>query len=60
MWPTFGNYLGLALAKILKLCTSVAKVLKLKIRKFWELISMFVEVTEEKLVEGGAFVHHSK
>ena len=34
----------------LKFCTSVAKRLKLKIRKFWELIPALVEVTGEKLI----------
>ena len=34
--------------------TSMAKGLKLKVRKFWRLFSMFVEVPEEKLV-GGLF-----
>ena len=34
----------------LKFYTSVAKGLKLKVRKFWELIPPFVEVTREKLV----------
>ena len=33
---------------------SVAKGLKLKVRKFWGLTPMLVEVTEKKLV-GGAF-----
>ena len=42
---------------ILKFYTSVAKMLKLKIRKIWGLVPMFVEVTEEKLIWGrGAFV----
>ena len=36
----------------MKFYTSVAKGLKLKVRKFWGLIPMFVEVTEEKLVGG--------
>ena len=31
--------------------TSVAKVLKLKVRKFWGLIPTFVEVTGEKLIK---------
>ena len=39
----------------MKLYTSEAKRLKLKVRKFWGLIPMFVEVTGEKLV-GGAFL----
>ena len=38
-----------------KFYTSVAKGLKLKVRKFWGLIRKFVEVTEETLV-GGAFL----
>ena len=46
--------MGLALAMTLKFYTSVAKRLKLKVRKFWELIPTFVEITGEKLV-GGAF-----
>ena len=36
----------------LKFYTSVKNVLKLKIRKFRELIPTFVEVTENKLVKG--------
>ena len=36
----------------LKFYTSVAKVLKLKLRKFWLLIATFVEVTGKKLVGG--------
>ena len=40
----------------LKLYTSVAKELKLNARKLWWLNPTFVEVTNEKLVEGaGAF-----
>ena len=38
----------------LKFFMSVAKWLKLKVRKIWELIFKFVEVTGEKLV-GGLF-----
>ena len=30
----------------------MVKGLKLKVREFWEIIHMFVEVTGEKLVEG--------
>ena len=33
--------------------TSVAKVLKLKVRKISELIPTFLKVTEKKLVVGG-------
>ena len=40
----------LTLDKALKLDTSVAKVLKLKARKFWGLAITFVEVTSEKLI----------
>ena len=36
----------------LEIYTTVAKGLKLKVRKFWRLIIIFVEVTGEKL-EGG-------
>ena len=39
---------------VLKFYTSVAKRLKLKVRKFWELTLTFVEVIGEKLVGGGA------
>ena len=53
-WFKFNN-LGLALGTNLKFCTSVAKGLKLKVRKFSGPNSTFVEVTEEKLV-GGAFL----
>ena len=52
-WFKFNN-LGLALCMALKFFTSVAKRLKLKVRKFWGLIPTFVEVTREKLV-GGPF-----
>ena len=46
-FKSFGLVLGMALKY-----TSVAKGLKLKVRKFLRLISMFVEVTREKLVGG--------
>ena len=51
------NYLGLALGMALKFYASVAKRLKLKVKKFLRLIFMFVEVTGEKLVgeERGGF-----
>ena len=42
--------LRLALGMAFKLCSSVAKGLKLKVRKFYRLISMFGEVTGKKLV----------
>ena len=42
----------MALGMALKFITSVAKGLKLKVRKFWRLFPMFVEVAEEKLVGG--------
>ena len=41
----------------LKFITSVAKGLKLKVRKFWRLFPMFVEVTEEKLAGGLSSPH---
>ena len=53
-WFKFNN-LGLALSISLKFYSSVAKELKLKVRKFWELIPTFIEVTGEKLVGGEAF-----
>ena len=40
----------LLLGRNLKFYTSVAKGLELKVRKFWELIPPFVEVTRKKLV----------
>ena len=39
----------------LKFYTSVSKVLKTKVRKFWELSPTFVEITGKKLV-GGDFL----
>ena len=58
-WFKFDN-LGLALGTNLKFYTNVAKGLKLKVRNFWGLISMFVEVTGEKLVvgRGGGLFRH--
>ena len=54
-WSLFTfNNLGLALGTNLKFYTSVAKGLKLKVRKFWGLIPTFVEVPGERLV-GGPF-----
>ena len=47
------NNLGLTLVTNLKFQSSVAKGLKLKVRKFWRLIPTFVELTGEKLVGGG-------
>ena len=44
--------MDLALGTNTKLYTSEAKVLKLKVRKFWRLIPTFAEVTEEKLAQG--------
>ena len=35
---------------VLKFYNRVEKVVNLKFKKFWKLISMFVEVTGEKLV----------
>ena len=55
MWSWFKfNNLRLALGTNLKFYTSVAKRLKLKVRKFKGLIPTFVEVTGEKLVGRGA------
>ena len=50
-WFKFNN-LGLALRMTLKFHTSVAKVLKLKLKKFCGLSPTFVEVTGKKLVGG--------
>ena len=47
--------MGRALDIALTIYTSVAKGLRLKDRKFWELIPTFVEVTGEKLVGEVAF-----
>ena len=52
-WFKFNNF-GVALGMTLKFYTSVAKRLKLKVRKFWGLIPTLAEVTGEKLV-GGPF-----
>ena len=48
------NNLGLALGTNLTFYTSVAKGLKLKVRRFWEVNPTFVEVTRKRLV-GGPF-----
>ena len=52
-WFKFNNF-RLALAMNLKFYTSVAKGLKVKVRKFLELVPTFVEVTRENLI-GGLF-----
>ena len=39
----------------LKFYTSVAKGMKLKVKKFYELVPTFVEVTGEELVGGVPF-----
>ena len=48
-WFKFNNF-GKALGANLKFYTSVAKGLKLKVRKFWRPNLTFAEVTGEKLV----------
>ena len=48
-WFKFNN-LGLALGMNLKFHTSVAKGLKLKVKKFYGLVPTFVEVAGEKMV----------
>ena len=50
-WFKFNN-LRIALGMAFKFYTSVAKELKLKVKKFWGIIRTFVEVTWEKLVQG--------
>ena len=49
-WFKFDTF-GLTLGTNLKFYTSVAKELKLKVRRFWGLIPTFVKVTGEKLAE---------
>ena len=52
-WSCFKfNNLGLALGTNLRFYTSIAKGLKLKVRRFLGLIPTFVEVAGEKLVWG--------
>ena len=41
---------------VFKFYTSLAKELKLKVKKFWRLILTFVEVTGENLVGRGTFL----
>ena len=53
-WFKFNNLVQ-ALDASLKVYTSVAKRLKLKVKKFLRLIPTFPEVTEEKVV-GGTFL----
>ena len=48
-WFKFNN-LGLALGTNLKFYNSVTKVLKVKVRKYWGVITTFVEITGKKLV----------
>ena len=48
------NHLGVALGMAWKSYTSVAKGLKLKVRKCWGLIPTFEEVTRGKLLGGGS------
>ena len=50
-WFKVNNF-RVTLVMVLKFYTSVAKRLKLKVRKFLELFPTFVEVTGEKLVRG--------
>ena len=50
-WFKFNN-MGLAPSMALKFYTDVAKGLKLKVRKFWELIPTFAEVTGGTLAWG--------
>ena len=56
-WSRFRfNNLGMALGTNLKFYTSVAKGLKLKVKRFWGLILTFAEVTGKNLVGEGAFL----
>ena len=54
LWFKFNN-LGLALGMNLKFYTSLAKGLKLKVRKFYGLVPTFVKVTGEKPVWSDVF-----
>ena len=54
LWFKFNN-LGLVLDMNLKFYTNLAKGLKLKTRRFWGLVPMFVEVRGEKTSRGGLF-----
>ena len=59
-WLKFNN-LRLAVGMSLQFYINVVKGLKLNGRKFWGLISTFVKVTGEKLVETGRgelFAYH--
>ena len=51
-WFKFNN-VGLTLDMALKFYTNMVKELKLKVRKFWGLIPMFVDVVREILVGVG-------
>ena len=55
-WLNFNN-LGLVRGMALQFYASVKKGLKIKVKMFWELIPILVEVTGEKLV-GGLFAPH--
>ena len=44
------QYIGTGTRYGFDIYTSVVKVLKLNVRKFWGLIAIFAEVTEKKLV----------
>ena len=52
-WFKFNN-VGLVLGMALKFNTNLAERLKLKVRRFWEVIPLFEEVIREKLI-GGLF-----
>ena len=53
-WSGFKfNNLGLTLGTNLKFYTSVEKGLNLRVRKFWRLIRMFVDITGKNLVAAG-------
>ena len=51
------NNLGLDVGMDLKTYISVADRLKIKVRKFWEIIPIFVEVTGEKLIREAPPIH---
>ena len=60
-WSWFkSNNLGLALGTNLKFYNSVAKGLKLKVRKFWGLVPTFVEVVGKKTGRGAFSALHAR
>ena len=64
-WFNFNKYICMVgmvvmVGRDLRFYTSVAKGLKVKLRKFWGLIHTFVEVTEKKMLGGAFLAPHPK